>query len=399
MLKFLKINFLFLIRIHNFDKITSSLLYAFSISTGPILSLKFHPCGVPSTERIGILAVTTSQQDVFIYSLPYLNNAKVIHPEPLFIACLEEEAIFYQDNFLLQASCVTWHYEKNRNNILIVGYINGYVALFNMKDNMPYGKKYPYIVFQAHHESIVGVDTKVGKNGQFYLLTASLGRDIKIYSIDTHRYEEVSVVHGSSRTLCAQFLLNWSAYVYGNDNCYSLSGLLLRQPFDFVNNKNINIMKTGTSIISLDICHFTNSFLFTTSDGDVLSCRCMQFISNHNVKDPWKSHKNAILSFTDYCKIDNENSVKFGIIFNDLSVSRKILILLLFLIKISLFFLKKQSNFEKKPKKIREAPAEFTNQLQINQVRFNHNVQSHRFYALAYESGFIRIKHLKLFTT
>lgn len=301
------------------------MLYAFTINEGPILSLKFHPCGFPSYERIGILAVTTSHQDVLVFSLPYLNNSKVVAPEPFFICRLAEEAGLYHDNFLLQATRVNWHYQKNFNNILVAGYVNGYVALWNLKEESGM-TKLPNIVIQAHHDSITSIDTKIGTNGQFFLLTTSLERVIKIYSIQKSHYEELAVFNPTSRTFCAQFLLNWPAIIIGNDSCYALGNLMLRQPFEFAN-RNITLMNAGSSIIDLDCCNWSTSILFTTDSGDVLGCHCRHLINNNSIKDRWQSFQNSIYSFTDYRKIstNSENSNdKFGLVFNDISVSQYI---------------------------------------------------------------------------
>lgn len=47
------------------------------------------------------------------------------------------------------------------------------------------------------------------------------------------------------------------------------------------------------------------------------------------------------------------------------------------------------------PKKFRPPPTERINELQINHVCFNRTEESYRFYALGYETGFIRIRYLK----
>lgn len=299
------------------------MLYAFTINDGPISSLKFHPCGSPSYERIGILAVTTSHQDVLVFSLPYLNNSKVVAPEPIFICRLAEEAIFHHDNFLLQATRVNWHYQKNFCNVLVAGYVNGYVALWNMKEEESDVTKLPNIVIQAHHDSITSIDTKVGANGQFFLLTASHERVIRVYSIHKSRYEEVAVFNPTSRTFCAQFLLNWPAFIIGNDSCYALGNLLLRQPFEFAN-RNITLMNAASSIIDLDSCNWSTSILFTSDNGDVVGCHCKHLLNNNSIKDRWQSFRNSIYSFTDYTKIsscnDNDN---YGLVFNDIIVSQK----------------------------------------------------------------------------
>lgn len=224
---------------------------------------------------------------------------------------------------MLQATRVNWHYQKNFNNILAAGYVNGYIALWNLKGKQQSTTKLPNIVIQAHNDSITSIDTKVGTNGQFFLLTASLERIIKIYSIQKSHYEELAVFNPTSRTFCAQFLLNWPAFIIGNDSCYAPGNLMLRQPFEFAN-RNITLMNAGSSIIDLDSCNWSNSILFTTESGDVMGCHCKHLINNNSIKDRWQSFRNSIYSFTDYKIIptsQNSND-KYGLIFNDIIVSQ-----------------------------------------------------------------------------
>lgn len=272
--------------------------------------------------------MTTSTQDVFIFSLPYLNSnnksPQVVMLEPNFICRLHEEPILYEDEFLMQVTRVCWHYQKNLLNYLAVGYVNGYVALWNFEgkqDDDEIQMRFPDIVIQAHRESITALDVKPGQNGQFFLLTSCNGREIKMYSIENCRYQEVTYSQPASRTLCAQLWSHWAGYVIGNDSAYAPGVLVMRQPFDFAN-KNTSLMSTGTSIIHMDIDHWTNTVIFTTDAGDVLTV-CPHKLINTNPKDKWNAFGSAIESFTDYKKIPQSNGspAEIGIVFADMKVN------------------------------------------------------------------------------
>lgn len=323
-----------LFRFQNFKNITSKLLYTFEISNGPIWCLKFHPCGNLTKKRIGVLAVTTAQQDVLIFSLPYLNGnnenkpTAVVELEPNVICRLANEVMLYQDNFLLQTTRVCWHFQKDLVNILAAGYVNGYVAIWNLSETDDENTlRFPHIVIQAHREAITSVDIKTGEDGKFFLLTATLGREIRLYSIEGCRYEELSVSQLPSRTLCAQLWSHWAGFLVGNDNAYALGCLINRQPFDF-GRKNTILINIGQTIINMDINHWTNTVVFTTDSGDVLSATPHQLVST-DPKDRWRAFENTIISFTDFKRIPQEKGVpdEIGIIFNDLKVTKFIQVL------------------------------------------------------------------------
>jgi hypothetical protein len=134
-----------------------------------------------------------------------------------------------------------------------------------------------------------------------------------------------------------------------------------------------------------------------------------QLMSCHP-KDKWSYFNNSVLSYTDIVDLQpNSKNNEHGIVFYDLKVIYKTLIP--FFPKISKtcptcsklikylsfsIFSQTQSRLVKRPKEFRSPPSsDSINQLQINQISFNRSEMSYRFYALAYETGFVRIRHLK----
>lgn len=289
--------------------------------------MRFHPCGHPTDERIGVLAVTTAQQDALVFTLPYLNSNSgsspaVLQLEPTFICRLAEEPILYQDAYLLQMTSACWHYQKGHYNMLVAGYVNGFVAIWNFEGKSENEDKvrHPDILIPAHHESVTAVDMKAGNSGQIYLLTACLGREIKLFSIENVQYQEVFITNPTSRTLCAQLFANWPSFVIGNDNAFALGVLVNRQPFDF-GTKNTTLMNVNSTIIDLDVNQWTNTVILSTDAGDVLACTPHQLL-NSNPKDKWHAYDGSVVSFTDYKKIPQSNGAPYevGIVFADLKV-------------------------------------------------------------------------------
>ncbi len=299
------------------------MLYAFEISNGPIWDIKFHPSVSINKDKIGTLAVTTADQDILVFSLSHGNTQKgIYHIQPNIICKIADEKIICQDYFLLQATRISWCYNKSSSSVLTAGYVNGYVALWNLDEIEEADQVLPNMVIQSHREAITAIDLKMGDNGKMFLLTASLGREIKLYVIFNGRYEEFAINYTPSRTTCAQFWNHWAAYISGNDSSYATGILTSRQPFDFAT-KNTHLMNANSTIISLDINHWTNTVVFTTDVGDVLSCTPNQLVNN-NPKDKWMCFKNSILSFTD---LEKDDSDKVGIIFNDIKVWKIYLLL------------------------------------------------------------------------
>lgn len=247
----------------------------------------------------------------------------VIELNPNIVCRLSEDIILYQDRFLLQATRLNWYYEKDRVNALAVGYVTGYVAIWNFEGREDEGDlRYPDIIIQAHRETITSIDMKPGGvDGQYFLLTSCLGREIKLFSIKGCKYEELTVSQPSSRILCAQMWRHWAGYVNGNDISFTLGFITHRQPFDF-GRKNTLFMNLPSSIVSIDINHWTNTVLFTTDAGDVISVTPHQLIST-DPKDRWNAFESTIISFTDIKRIPQKNQApdELGIVFNDMRVN------------------------------------------------------------------------------
>jgi hypothetical protein len=270
------------------------------------------------------LAVSTANQSVFIYSLPYLQTANqiVLPLKPAVICKLSDGDMFFNDEFLLQSSRVAWLHNKNFGSLLAAGFINGLVAVWNintMQDDHTV-VLYPEHVMQPHQEPITSLDFKATTLPECLLLTSSLDRKVKVFSFDSIRFQELSNYYATSRVLCAEWWLHWPAYIVGFDDCFTYTSLFQRQPMEF-GSRNTQLLVLNSSITDLSINHWSNSTMCAMDSGDVIGCNPPQMLNNYT-KDKWSHYNFSIYSSTNFSRITNSNgTVDIGVIFCDFKVS------------------------------------------------------------------------------
>lgn len=369
------------------------------INDGPIWSIKFHPSESPIEKRIGLLAVTTANQSVLVYSLPYINNEKsiVLQIEPNLVCKLDQNGLLFNEEYLLQTSKVAWFQKNDCDSVLAAGYISGAISVWNISsedfsNDTSSRELYPHYVIQAHLEPVTVLDFKVTLNSEFHLLTGSADRKLKVFTFDKLRYQEINSTYSASRVLCAEWWMHWPGFVIGYDDSLTFPSFTYRQPLEF-GMRNTNLLNTNSTIIHLNINHWLNFAMFVTDSGDVIGCNPNQLYQHGYTKDKWSHYKFSVFSSTDYNKITTDGVEEIGVVFDDFKVKPK---LFLFNRDNQLFFLssliQERTN---QPKKFRVSPTDRINELLINQVCFNRNEKSYRFYALGYETGFVRIRYLK----
>lgn len=298
----------------------------FIVNEGPIWSIKFHPSESPIDKRVGLLAVTNANQNVLIYSLPYLNNIKpiVLPLEPVLICKLQQDDILFNDEFLLQASKVAWYQKNGSDSILAAGFINGLVAVWNVSNSDVSESEskilFPQFVIQAHLESVTALDFKATTDKEFHLLTASVDRKLKFFTFDETGYQEIADHYSLSRVLCAEWWMNWPGYLVGFDDCFTFNAFYYRQPLEF-GTRNAQLLGMDSSVVHLNINQWLNFAMIVTEAGDVIGCQPQQLLQNYS-KDKWSYFNFSVYSYTDYKKL-SEN--EFGIVFCDFKVcTRKV---------------------------------------------------------------------------
>lgn len=293
------------------------------IDDGPIWSIKFHPNESSIDNRIGLLAVSTANQSILVFSLPYLNNDKsIILPiHPVLTCRLEENDIFFNDQYLLQASRVAWFQKTDSDCFLAAGYINGLVAVWNISahdyaENFAANTLFPHHVIQAHQEAVSAVDIKATSGNDFHLLTTSFDRKIKVFTFNEIRYQEISSHYSLSRIFCAQWWMNWPGFLVGFDDCFTFVTVFHRQPLEF-SMRNAPLLNLNSSIMHININHWLNVMMFVTESGDLIGCCPSQMLSQ-SPNNRWSNLKFNVHTSTDFNKISDD---EIGVVFCDLKVS------------------------------------------------------------------------------
>lgn len=295
------------------------------INNGPVWSIKFHPNESSIENRVGLLAVATANQNILVYSMPYLNNDKpiVLQIEPHLVCKLEEDDVLFNDEFLLQASKVAWFQKTDLSCVLAAGYISGTVGVWNIGNHDNFSDLnqtlYPQHVLQTHMESITALDFKATSGPEFHLLTTSLDRKVKVFTFDEISYQEISNQYSNSRVLCAEWWLHWPGFLMGFDDCFTASSFIYRQPLEF-GMRNSSLFNTNFSINHLSINNWLNFAMFVTDSGDVIGCSSRQMLQ-HSPKDKWSYFNFSVYSSTDFNKITTADVDEIRIIFNDFKVS------------------------------------------------------------------------------
>lgn len=368
----------------------SKLCYVIIIDDGPIWSIKFHPNESSIDKRVGILAVATANQSVLLYSLPYLNNEEslVLPLKPVLNCKLEDGDVFFNDQHLLQATRVAWFSKAGCDTVLAAGYVSGTIALWKIAEDITEPTIYPHHVILAHMEPITALDFKATNGSDFHLLTASLDRKLKVFLFDDVGYQEIASYYATSRVLAAEWWQHWPGYLMGFDDCFTFTSFIHRQPLEFAS-RNTTLCAVSSSIVHININHGLNFVMFVTDAGDVIGCSPHQMFFSH-AKDKWSHYKFNVFACTDFNRITSNGVEEIAVVFNDFKVS---FVELFDDLKYLNFPL--QQNKTSHPKKLRLAPTDRINELQINQVCFNRNPASNRFYAMGYETGFVRVRYLK----
>lgn len=299
------------------------------IDDGPVWSVKFHPNESSGQKRIGLLAVTTANQKILIYSMPYLKSDKpsVLSLQPNIICKLQQDNVLFNDEFLLQAVKLAWYQKSGEDSVLAAGFINGIVGVWNISRH-EYSEStekniiYPQHAIQAHYEPVTVLDFKTTDGNEFHLLTSSGDRKLKVFTFDEISYRELASHYSQSRILCAEWWMHWPGYLFGIDDCYTVGSLNYRQPLEF-GSRNSNMMNSNSPVTDLSINHWLNVALFVTDSGDVIGCNPKQML-NVNPKDRWAYYRFNVHSYTDYNKIITNDVEEVGIVFGDFKVSSSI---------------------------------------------------------------------------
>lgn len=216
--------------------------------------------------------------------------------------------------------------------MLAAGYINGLVSVWNVS-NFSFEDELsnlPLHLIQAHKESITALDFKKTTGSEFHLLTGSLDRNIKVYTFDEHRYQEISSHYAVSRILWAEWWLHWPSFIIGFDDCFSYGSIVHRQPMEFGTRNRSLLRISNSSIIHFSINHWLNFVMFSTESGDILGCSPDQMLDKswfNETNKQWSNNNFKVISSTGCSDISKEGKKEFGTVFSDFKVNIKAIFL------------------------------------------------------------------------
>lgn len=301
------------------------LSYIFTVSDGPIWSIKFHPNQSTLESRIGLLAVTTANQNILIFTLPYLHDSdsKSLRIEPSLTCKLHMDDVLITDQYLYQATRVSWLVNSAGETYLCGGYINGLLALWEIDDKD--GEiALPQQTHQAHQECITSLDIRPSGDESFQILTASQDRCVKTFEVQDNCIRETSSTTSTSIVSAAEWCINFPGFYMGHDDCFGASRVAYKQPHDFACRNQVLLQQQFT-IKSFSINHWNNTVLFATASGDVVSFRTRNFCQSRDLRNYWSYCNFDIEAFTDIQPAsESEGSgEEAGLVFCDLKVSVK----------------------------------------------------------------------------
>lgn len=238
--------------------------------------------------------------------------------EPNFVCKLSAGDIFFNDEFLLQVSKVNWFHSKATGTILAGGFINGYVAIWNLCEDED-KVTLPTHVMQPHLDRVTSLDFKALTGSEVLLLTTSVDRKLKVFNFNGTRCLEIASHYSVSRVLSAEWWWHWPSYLIGFDNCFTAVPLVHRQPLEFAI-RNSNLLTMEASVLSMSVNHWLNFALVVTESGDVVGCRPEQML-HYITKTKWTSHNFSMFGSTDFQKIQSQGNEEVGIVFADFKVS------------------------------------------------------------------------------
>lgn len=186
-------------------------LYGFKVENGPVNHLEFMPSGgySKSMNRLGLLAVSTIETDVHVYSLPIAYNIKMEKGEDNFCDTnIDFKFLEIRPSFTLVVDArknfdisheknnmsvfVKWSKGKN-HNIIAAGFANGAFAIWDIDEDPENlsriytnsSLKYVPSCYICHmRNQIIGLDFHYDEHGPKWLAVCGVTRIINVYDIE-----------------------------------------------------------------------------------------------------------------------------------------------------------------------------------------------------------------------
>uniref|UniRef100_A0A336JYI7 CSON007687 protein n=1 Tax=Culicoides sonorensis TaxID=179676 RepID=A0A336JYI7_CULSO len=360
-------------------------LYSIAIDKGPVWDMKFCPSGgYAENNRLGLLACTVSSQ-IHIYALPLKQNLLSDKIKSKIVMKLEPSLILesgFSDTKIFSTK-ISWSHQKN-HSILTAGFSNGFVSIWKLDNNskLLYSKTTngikvtPLFTFAAHQEAITTLNHHATSHAD-YIYTGSLDRRIKVFRLnDDSQCIEIFHFKTPSRVSCGGWPVNWISFFYGLDCEFSLqrAELKLRNPNELGPLSDYGaLFNICSTITDVAINEWTDVIYFVSGAGDIFACFRPNYLLTTGSE---KTVERYCLSYTEYvCKPENSND-DHGLVFCDLDHTSK-----------SILIEGRNLNQNTRKEDITRYPYE-----KATKIAVNPNKMCFNYYAVGYQSGFVRIK-------
>lgn len=395
------------------NEVKPSLLFGLAVTFGPIWHLEWCPSGCldcfneDMTCRLGLLAVAASDSVVYIYSIdniPDINERGLIYKgEPVLKLQLEIKASALEGQAYYPTK-ISWS-KADGHSYMAVGYSTGLVAVFNLNkesillqrgDQTGTNVIFPYISFQAHYSSITGLTLSHLGGGNKFLFTASFDRTTTYWDLTTMTKISPSKKYTISDGV---WMTQWPTYLVAEDES-SFSNKLGAHSYGkpiryFLTPDALNFTSAVSGIKTLSYSDWLNTILHGTNGGEVMGQFTHRMFFTVESKLLKTAYTKCLFSTTKLIKKDNSSQhtagkydeaiKKYNVAFVDYRLD----------------------NLDNTPNSIKNTlnPDNFSTWdiseygLQsINKIACNPNPQACSYYAIGYQTGFVRLQWLQFLT-
>ncbi|XP_050091290.1 uncharacterized protein LOC126574918 isoform X2 [Anopheles aquasalis] len=393
-------------------KTAPQLSFAIACDFGPIFQLAFCPSGCyndrsegHSIDRLGLLAATGSDGDVYVFSL---NRAlvqrtestapRILHLVPVLRLSLtltiprQSPTADYTGHATLK---IVWSRARG-HAVFAAGFSNGVVAVWNLetRSSLLRGVKGGTPTLLPTHKllhscsgAITALDLHYDENAR-YLVVGNSDRRLKVYDLGSgqHLPPEVCSLSVRSRCSAARWMTHFPVLMMVFDDIFALDrcSLTVHQPRE-IGYRLFPALPFAAEATDLASNDWLGVNAVSTDGGDVLSHRPMPFVYHVHERKVIQmltttttvrlSEGDAELDLSTY----ESYAEHCGMLFSDTDRVRD-----------------RSDTKSLQVKLLRRAAVDKYSITRTTQVSFNPNSSSFHYYAIGYQAGFVRIRGLRV---
>jgi WD40 repeat protein len=305
---------------------------AFSIAHnhGPVWHMEWCPSGCynfseEKVNRMGLLAATGSDSIVYIYSVPFFNEEEMglfYKPKPVMKLLLQRPGSALLGGHKYYPTRISWS-KASGHRYVVVGYTNGFIGLFNIKNNSAILKYkdadgvtciLPNKCFQGHSHSITGRSFPADfflsifafskalalyhlKGGCRWLMSGSIDRGVSLWDLDNHNYPMCTT--RKNIVTDGFWLTNWLCYVTAMDEGSTSMHVtaMLKQARDYVCDSNVSLTCSPSTISSISGSDWLNGVVHGNTVGEIVAIFPHQILQTPEHQKLFKS-KRMLFGYT-----------------------------------------------------------------------------------------------------